>query len=255
MEKKPIQYDSLKAVPASAWKKLAESKIYFGHQSIGYNIINGIEALIEENPNFKLNIVETSNPGDLKKGIFAHSRIGANTDPKSKIDDFVKKINRGIGEKADIALLKFCYIDATENTDVQKIFLDYKRAMARLANENPKTVFIHSTMPLTSRQTGPKAWIKELLGKAVRGVGDNIRRKEYNDLLIEEYAEKEIVFDIASIESGDSDERKMTFEKKGKTICSMVPEYTNDGGHLNETGGRMVAEKLLLLLLNSLESK
>lgn len=43
MKEQPNQstYKSIKDVPDSTWKKLSEKKIYFGHQSIGYNIING----------------------------------------------------------------------------------------------------------------------------------------------------------------------------------------------------------------------
>ena len=50
-----------------------------------------------------MNIVETSGPADFKAGIFAHSRVGKNTDPKSKVNEFVKFVENGIGGKADIA--------------------------------------------------------------------------------------------------------------------------------------------------------
>ena len=93
MEEKKVNYNALKDVPASAWEKLSQKKIYFGHQSVGFNIIDGIEDLIKLNPEIKLNIVETSSPADLKKGVFAHSRVGKNVDPESKTDEFVKIIN------------------------------------------------------------------------------------------------------------------------------------------------------------------
>jgi lysophospholipase L1-like esterase len=34
----------------------------------------------------------------------------------------------------------------------------------------------------------------------------------------------------------------------GKTYYHLVPDYTNDGGHLNETGRKLVAEQLLLTI-------
>ena len=39
-----------------------------------------------------------------------------------------------------------------------------------------------------------------------------------------------------------------TFEKDGRTYYALAPLYTNDGGHLNETGRKVVAEKLLYFL-------
>ena len=38
--------------------------------------------------------------------------------------------------------------------------------------------------------------------------------------------------------------------KHGKTFYAMAPEYTYDGGHLNELGRKKVAEQLLILLAN-----
>ena len=35
-----------------------------------------------------------------------------------------------------------------------------------------------------------------------------------------------------------------------KIYYSMAPEYTTDGGHLNETGRKRVAEQLLIFLAN-----
>ena len=54
-----VTYDKLKNVPASSWKALFEKKIYFGHQSVGFNIMDGITDLMKEYPDIKLNIVET----------------------------------------------------------------------------------------------------------------------------------------------------------------------------------------------------
>ncbi len=57
-------------------------------------------------------------------------------------------------------------------------------------------------------------------------------------------------FDIAKIESTFPDGTRSTFTKDGKTYYSMVPEYTHDGGHLNEMGRKKVAKQFLLLLAN-----
>ena len=79
---------------------------------------------------------------------------------------------------------------------------------------------------------------------------DNIKRNEYNEMIIKKYEGKEPVFDIAKIQSTFPDGTRCSFSKDGKTYYSMVPEYTNDGGHLNEIGRKKVAEQFLILLTN-----
>lgn len=244
------QYAKINEVPSSAWEKLSQKKIYFGHQSVGFNIIDGLKDLMQENPQIKLNIVETSNPADFDVPLFAHARVGKNTDPKSKSDAFADFMQKGIGNKADIVFLKFCYVDVMAGTDVHKVFTEYMNTMSRLKKIYPKTNFIHVTAPLTTRQTGIKARIKKLIGRPVGGYDDNIKRNEFNELLIKEYDGKEPVFDLAKVESTFPDGTQATFSKDGMTYYSMVPDYTYDGGHLNEIGRKKAAEQLLILLAN-----
>ena len=72
-------------------------------------------------------------------------------------------------------------------------------------------------------------------------VYNNINRNQFNEILRKEYEGKAPIFDLAKIESTYPD---------GKTSYSMVPDYTYDGGHLNETGRKKAAEQLLVLLAN-----
>ena len=41
MPEKTTHSPSIKDIPDSAWKKLSKKRIYFGHQSVGFNIIDG----------------------------------------------------------------------------------------------------------------------------------------------------------------------------------------------------------------------
>ena len=50
MPEEKVSFPSIKDVPAEKWKRLSQKKIYFGHQSVGNNIINGIEDLMREYP-------------------------------------------------------------------------------------------------------------------------------------------------------------------------------------------------------------
>jgi hypothetical protein len=240
----------IKDIPEYKWKSLSEKKIYFGHQSVGNNIMEGLKDVIKENPKVKLNIVETSDPEMFKLPTFAHSRVGRNQEPLSKNEAFAKFIENGIGEKADFAFFKYCYVDVPAGTDVNKLFNGYRDTMSRLKKEYPRITFIHVAVPLTVVQTGPKVWIKKIIGRPLGGYTDNIKRNEFNRLLKKEYEGKEPIFDLAMIESTFPDGKKSTFEKGEQSFYSLVPDYTKDGRHLNEKGRRIVAEQLLIFLAN-----
>jgi len=251
MAEKRVHFTSIKDVPDASWKKLSQKRIYFGHQSVGNNIMAGINDLIKENSNIRLNIVETKSPSEFNSPLFAHSPVGKNVDPRSKIDDFVSLMEKGIAKKADICFFKFCYIDIDDNTDYKKLFDNYEGSMTRLKKDYPKKTFVHVTIPLMIKtKTSLLGLIKKLLWKK-KGFFDNdhnVARNEFNDLLRKEYEGKEPIFDLAKVESTHPDGKRETFTKRNKTYPSLVPEYASDGRHLNETGRKRVAEQLLILL-------
>ena len=250
MSEQNIFYNAIKNVPDSTWIKLSQKKIYFGHQSIGDNILAGVRDVMTENSHIKLNIVETADKKDFNQGTFAHSKIGVNEDPKSKVDGFAKYMEEGLGDKVDIAFFKFCYIDVNSETDIGPVLNYYKDTMMRLEKRFPKVEFIHVTIPLKVVQKGPKAWIKKFIGRPIGGYADNIKRNEYNEMLLKKYVGKEPIFDIAKIESTFPDGTRNIFKKNGNSYCALIPDYSYDGRHLNELGRRKAAEQLLLLLAN-----
>ncbi|GAI33321.1 unnamed protein product, partial [marine sediment metagenome] len=160
MQEKNISFPSIKDVPESAWKKLSENKIYFGHQSVGFNIIAGIKDVMKENPKIKLNVAKINNTADFNNPVFAHSGVGNNTDPRSKINAFSNFMEEGTTHSADIAFFKFCFLDITANTDAHKVFTEYKNTMSRLNESYPRTTFIHVTVPLTCIPSGLKGWTR-----------------------------------------------------------------------------------------------
>lgn len=249
MDEKGKIFTSIKDVPVSTWKNLGEKRVYFGHQSVGKNIIDGVQDVIKQNTHIKLNIVETSDPEAFNKALFAHFKLGKNEDPKSKCDAFANFMNK-IGNKVDIAFFKFCFVDITSSTDIDKLFSDYKETISRLKEKYPKTTFVHVTVPLMTVQSGLKAWIKQIIGRPVGGYDDNVRRGDFNEKLRAEYFGKDPIYDLAGIESTLPDGSKASFKKGGKVYESMAPEYTDDGGHLNEKGRRLAGEQLLTLLAN-----
>ena|SRR6056297_40050 len=237
------------SIPAQQWEKLSRQKIYFGHQSVGFNIMDGVADIMADNAAINFNIKETSDLSDFDQPVFAHSRNGENRDWQSKIDGFHDKINSGLGKKADIAFFKLCYVDITGETDAQKLFESYRQTMKQLEKEFPDTVFLHTTAPLKTTKTSWKIWIKKLIGKEhIWEYADNIKRNEFNDLIRQEYGDSRRLFDIARAESTYLDGNRETFEKDGERYEALVPIFTNDGGHLNEMGRKVVAAHMLRVI-------
>jgi hypothetical protein len=234
------------------WSVLADRRIFFGHQSVGYNILEGVADVLKERTEPILRIAETAAPGDLRPGVLAHAPVGTNGDPMSKIQAFVARMDAGIAANADVALFKFCYIDVDASTDVAALFDEYKKTMSELAERHPSTTFVHATMPLRTVQGGPKAIVKRLLGRPAGGYLENARRNQYNDLLRGEYSGRGTVFDIAALESQTAEGTPTTYALDGTTLYALNPAYTFDNGHLNAVGRRAVAAGFLTSLARAL---
>lgn len=237
-----------KRVSVSEIERLAGKRIFFGHQSVGVNIIDGINQVIRDIPEGDLAIVETEDPADLHSPVFAHARLGENHHPGSKMEHFARIMDNGFGGKVDIALLKFCYVDVDEHTDVSRMMDEYRETFSVLKQRYPQTRFVHLTLPLKRRLRGVKPFIKKIIGRGPDFEGRNVKRNEFNRLLRKEYEGKDPIFDLARIESTYPDGSRESFRRGGDIFYALVPDYTDDGGHLNEVGQRIVAEQLLQYL-------
>jgi hypothetical protein len=239
----------LQRISNSASQDLTQKKIYFGHQSVGFNIVDGINDIMAVHANIQLNIIETSDHNNFKTGVFAHSRVGQNVNAASKIEAFKSIMHNGIGNKADIAFFKFCYVDITGKSDVEKLFQEYKTALSELTSQYEDTLFIHCTVPLKTTHTTWKTWLKKILGKHIWEYEDNIKRNDFNSLLMSTYSGKEPIVDIARAESTYSDGKRQMFKKGSNIYYALIPAYTDDGGHLNKTGRKKVAVAMLSTLV------
>ncbi|HEX6851246.1 MAG TPA: hypothetical protein VF139_07535 [Candidatus Polarisedimenticolaceae bacterium] len=238
----------LAGLSAEAKSSLAAKKVYFGHQSVGYDIVKGIEDLLDRDPTLGIRIIETGDPEALGAACFAHSKSGVNKQPWVKIEAFEKALDSGLGGRADIAFFKFCYVDFTPDTDLAKLFNDYKATMAGLRQRHPGTNLAHVTVPLTTVEAGPKAWAKRILRRPLAGVRENVIRSRFNDMLRAEYVGKEPIFDLASVESTYPDGSRRSFTRDGTSYPALIAGYSHDGRHLNEVGRQWVAAHLLKFL-------
>lgn len=219
------------------WRALTSRRIYFGHQSVGQNLLDGVRQVADN-----LRLIEDDTAAALQQPGIAHSRIGKNRDPKSKIDAFAAVMHNGIGNVADIAFFKLCYVDVTADTDVHQLFNHYAKTMTALRSTYPRTTFMHVTVPLT---IAPPVWrllAGRVLNRPVHSVADNIVRNRYNDLVRRAYAGNEALFDLALHEVNG---RGIVRGDARGHFWALDSRLTDDGGHLNAEGRRTVATAFL----------
>lgn len=120
---KEVKVAKVAKVDADEIQRIAGKAIYFGHQSVGGNILDGVRAVTATIPGAELKLLQTDDPKKLTAGVWAHSLVGANEDPLSKIGAFAQAMDRGFAERADVAFFKLCYIDFNPATDVRSLFV------------------------------------------------------------------------------------------------------------------------------------
>ena len=224
---------------------IAKERIYFAHQSVGANILDGVKELSRE-AGVPVRIAQVPNAKAVAPGTLGHFFVPENGEPLRKLANF--KAALGEGAEIDIALIKFCYVDISGDSDAKALFARYQETIAELRAKNPHTVFVHVTLPLTTVQTGPKALAKRLLGRAPYGTVENVRREQYNTLLRRAYAGREPLFDLARLESTAPDGTAMTVAWDGSVAPAMASAYTDDGGHLNAQGRLLAARELIAVM-------
>lgn len=238
-------------------RTVAGARVFFGHQSVGRNILDGIR-MLSERTGVAIRIEEVGDgPPPAGAGLF-HANVGENGMPGSKIDEFASRVG-GAGEASyDAAVLKFCYVDLEEAdveiADPAELFLRYRDMISTLQSTRPGLSIVPATMPLMAEPPGKKTRIKRLLGMATWRDEANRLRNEYNAMVRSELSTPEL-FDIARIEATHADGTRSTFNANGERIEMLAPEYTDDGGHLNDEGKLLVAAGFLRSLSQSLQDR
>jgi hypothetical protein len=221
------------------WQTVTSLRVVFGHQSVGANILSGIEAMARDRkPPL---VIEESSAPFTGAGI-RHFLVGTNGDPTGKVAAFATALRGGLGASADVAVLKLCFTDFDDIADAQGLADQYIETLKNLAAEFPQTRFVPVTAPLTTLQSGPKAWIKKLIGRDPAGYAENARRAEFNGRLRRNYGSTGLLFDLASLESADG---RFGIEYHGHRIETLNEDWTDDGSHLNESGQAVVANAFI----------
>jgi hypothetical protein len=187
-------------------------------------------------------------------GVLLHTKVGKNEQPVSKCQDFQRILDQQLAGRVDVALFKFCYIDFNDTSDVDAIFQTYSRTMDELKQRHPDIIFIHVTAPLRSVDRGPGVWAREMLGRPNRVKLANVSRNEFNRRLKERYP-ADPIFDLAAVMSAYPDGRRESFKLDGNTYDSLVPAYTDDGGHLNAVGRTHAAAEFVRSIADALRAR
>src|SRR5690606_10728043 len=167
---------------------IANARIFFGHQSVGRDLLAAIESLSKE-AGVTLPIVPLrAGAAPEGKGLF-HANVGRNREPDLKLAEFVAAAG-GAEQPFDMALLKFCYLDLGEDSkekSPENLFGRYKRDMSRLQADHPKLALLHTTMPLMSDPPGWKTTVKRWIGWPTWRDDAHQRRAAYNQQIRESF--------------------------------------------------------------------
>jgi hypothetical protein len=229
-----------------AIQALIQKKIFFGHMSVGYNIIDGLKDLIQDDDRLKeFRLIELTDKIEINEPGFYHSRNGKNGFPDSKCDAFKNFLfSDSIGRQFDIALFKFCYVDLNPESNVKDIFNYYVETIENVKTAFPNLEIVHVTAPLMVHNYTLKSTIKSW----IKGDRANINRNRFNQLLLQKYGKQAPIFDLAAAESTYPDHSREFFTVDKQQYYSLIKEYTSDGGHLNEAGRKLAAMELLKTL-------
>jgi hypothetical protein len=221
---------------AAQFEVLSHHALYFDHASVGENLMDGVAGLLADVSGPKptlINMNESNGgvkPNLITTGVWAESMRLAlwNNDPWTKIQEFRSDLDKGVGTRADIAWMKFCFVDFYTGTDVDGLFAAYQSMIASAKAAYPSVHFVHFTAPLETSGSQAINAVREAFSAKVRA------------------AYGSDVFDLALYESTRPDGTRET----SGGVPALVPAYTNDSGHLNATGQAHVVPELVRFLAN-----
>lgn len=208
------------AVTDDALAEVTRERVLFGHQSVGWNILDGVSTVYS-----KRGITAPPLLDDLPASGsgFAQVEIGSNGDPASKFSDFEADVS---AQDPEVAVMKLCFVDITSGTKARSVFAQYRAMVAAVSTANPQTHLVHMTVPLTTNDPA-----------------SNVVRERYNALVRSTYGSA--VVDIARVESTRPNGSRVKGSRHGKRYFALYRGYASDDGHLNARGSTRVARVFL----------
>lgn len=231
-----------------AFDVLSRARIYFGHHSVGDDLLRGMGLLAARIGCAPLRVltVEEGRVDPTGASYFAEGRVGRNEDPGGKLADFEAQA-AGLPEDLDAAMMKFCYVDFSPETDVESLFVDYWEAMGRIEASRPGLRLFHCTVPLMVRDNSFSNRLRGLLGRTPYRDLANARRDDWNRAMRVRCPADRLI-DVAEAESTDEIGRAVVSDVEGVARPSLLPAYARDAGHLNDVGAERIAAEMLRTL-------
>jgi hypothetical protein len=251
---------ALDRVDEACWSEVRTWRVYFAHQSVGSDIVRGLQETMRRKPALGLVLAAYAEP-DTSDGAthtafdapaIIEGNAGKRGHPERKIEEFAKLLRSPEGARIDIAILKLCYGDIGRTTDVEKLADTYIKTVEAITRDHPHIRFLHCTVPLKAEEHGAKGRMKRLVGAG--SDASNSARSRYNELIRKRFPVEQ-VFDVARIESTGLDGKVATVEYDGQMVQTLADEYTEDGAHLNALGQAVLAREFLVTLANQCSAK
>jgi hypothetical protein len=223
---------------------LETARVYFGHQSVGRDILAGIAEVAPT-----LQVVQLDQLPTVAGGTLAESSIGVNGQPASKDVAFLEAVEHLA--PGEIALYKYCYLDMAADTNPDSLFASYAATLTAARSSGVR--ILAATMPVTTVAPAWKRWNKQALGR-VTDTDLNLKRQKFNDLVRANYDDRSLV-DLARMESTLENGNRSTIEVAGRVVEVLPDAHTDDGAHLNTRGRRQVATEFVNALAAAVDSR
>lgn len=228
------------SVTRQEWDRAASRTVFFGHQSVGENILDGLTK-IGASQGWPVPTTIDAHGSSVPNGpALLHAKVGQNGDPFSKLEGFRAALDSGVGAQADIALVKFCFWDIQKETDIDAVFNAYQETMADIGRRFPHITLVHTTVPLVVEDNDWRARVRRLFGMSVSRDLENGAREELNKKMRTAYR-GQLLFDIAALEQPDR-------VAGSEGVPHLASNLSSDGAHLNDAGRRHVAAGLVRVL-------
>lgn len=174
--------------------------------------------------------------------LLVHRTLGRNEAPTTKLAELEGLLNSGSIRHVDIVMLKFCYVDVRTTEQAESLFEAYDRFVERTRNHFPTVRIAHCTIPLRCLPHGPYARLRSILGHRHPEIDANIARERFNECMRARFRE-EPIFDLARFES--TEPTRVSEPPREGHVPSLLPQYTDDGGHLNARGRAVIGKAFL----------
>ena len=214
-----------------------DRRLVFAHQSVGYQVIQGIQTLATDLSQPKPVLIDvTVDTIPETGGFLGHFYCGTNGDGYTKTGHLDTLLRGGLAAEVDTVVLKFCYADLRYSSGYipAQLFAEYKATMDGLITDFPAITFILATETIVCEadEDGPA----------------NTLRMTYNNLIRAEYGSTGRLWDIALAESTDPNGNRIVTGG----IEHLFTEYASaDLEHISgvDSIGRKAAATPLLLLM------